>query len=72
MEYRGWNIAPDFGPTPDRSQDYEFYHPDFDGPGDRRHGRAASVRDCMMLIDELLDTVEKPTDEPTKQQRADK
>lgn len=40
-------------PIPTRMWDYEFCHVDYDGPEDKRCGRASSVEDALQQIDEL-------------------
>jgi len=49
--HRGYNITYWQKPIPDRNQDYDWCHADYDGPGDNRCGSAASVQDCKDAID---------------------
>jgi hypothetical protein len=58
-EYKGWTISVDVKPIPSRSHDFDFVHPDYDGPGDPRCGSAASFRDCMIRIDEIMSEIEE-------------
>lgn len=50
--YRHCTITYDPPPIPYRGADYRWTHLDYDGPGDRRHGCAASVEAAQAEIDE--------------------
>jgi hypothetical protein len=39
-------------PIPIRSCDWHFYHKDYDGPEDGRHGDGPSLDDCKAQIDD--------------------
>jgi hypothetical protein len=53
--YRNYRIYYDPPPIPYRGADWHFYHKDFDGPGDKRHGDCASEQACKDEIDYLID-----------------
>ena len=50
--YRACTITYDPPPIPYRGADYRWVHDDYTGPGDRRHGCAASVAAAQAEIDE--------------------
>ena len=50
--YRGWLVYYEPPPIPDRSCDWHYVHPDYDGPGDNRYGHAATLEACRAAIDE--------------------
>jgi len=50
--YRDFIIHYVYPPIPCRSMDWGFYHKDYDGEGDRRHGNGPSVEDCKAQIDD--------------------
>jgi len=51
VTYRGFVITYDPPPIPYRGADYRWTHPDYAGPGDRRHGCAASLAAAHADID---------------------
>jgi hypothetical protein len=53
--YRNYTIEYDPPPIPTRAHDYRYAHDEYDGPGDRRCGTAASVEAAMRDIDEIED-----------------
>ena len=55
MIYRGYRIAYDPKPIPDRSHDWDWVHVEYDGPEDRRCGTAASIEAAKREIDEQTD-----------------
>jgi len=59
VEYRGYTITYDPPPIPDRRHDYSFVHHDYTGPGDYRHGTAASIEDAEREIDMIYDEEEE-------------
>lgn len=52
--YRGCEIYRDPPPIGTRAFDWHWYHPDYDGEGDPRHGSAASFEACCREIDDML------------------
>lgn len=55
--YRGFEISV-AGYSPAPQFDWEFAHEDYDGApdgNDNRHGRGASLSDCMAQIDDMLE-----------------
>lgn len=55
--YRGFQIGM-ANYSPAAQFDWEFTHEDYDGApdgGDNRHGRGASLADCMAQIDDMLE-----------------
>ena len=57
--YREYTISFDPKPIPIRNFDFDVWHKGDDGPGDTRCGNAASVADCMIRIDEIIDEAEE-------------
>lgn len=55
MMYRGFEITHDPKPIPIREHDWDWAHEEYDGPGDRRCGTAASPEAARAAIDELLE-----------------
>ncbi len=53
--YRGFRIWYEPPPIPIRAYDWHFAHEGYDGPGDPRHGDAASREDCQQRIDEYVE-----------------
>ncbi len=51
--YHGYKIYHDPPPIPTRTEDWQFVHEDYDGPGDPRCGSAASLDACKQEIDEI-------------------
>jgi len=51
--YRKWRIIHNPKPIPSRAFDWDFYHTDYDGPGDSRAGAAESVGGCIREIKEI-------------------
>lgn len=49
----GWTIHYDPPPIPIRTCDWHFVHEGYDGPGNWRHGDAASPEECVTAIREL-------------------
>jgi hypothetical protein len=52
--YHNYHIYYDPPPIPYRGADWHYYHKDYDGPGDSRHGHCASEQACKDEIDEIL------------------
>lgn len=52
LTYRQFTIYYDPPPIPIRTMDYHYYHDDYDGEGDNRHGSAASIEACKAEIDD--------------------
>lgn len=50
--YRDWFISYDPPPMPFRTCDWQFWHKDYDGPGDNRYGSAPSLDAARAEIDE--------------------
>lgn len=50
--YGKWWIIFDPPPIPYRGADWQFWHDDYDGPEDSRHGHAPSLEACLAEIDE--------------------
>lgn len=64
MKYRGYTIIHEPPPIPWRGADWSYWHEDYDGPGDDRHGTGASQLACMHEIDEMiLDELDKASAE---------
>lgn len=57
-EYAGYIITYSPKPIPSRAFDYDFVHPDYDGPGDTRCGNASSILACKQRIDEINDELD--------------
>jgi len=55
MRYRDYVIEWNPKPIPTRKHDWDFVHDDYDGPGDRRCGTAASIVAAKVEIDNLED-----------------
>ena len=55
MIYRGWFIQWDPPPIPDRNHDWQYWHKNYDGPGDGRIGSVASEQAAREAIDEEED-----------------
>lgn len=53
LRHGAYTIDYDPPPIPIRAHDWRFVHDDYDGPGDRRCGTAASVEACIAEIDEI-------------------
>ena len=53
--YRGFKFNYLPKPIPSKFFDYDFYHEDYDGPGDPRCGNGESIEDCKARIDEILE-----------------
>lgn len=53
--YRGWHIHYDPPPIPVRNCDWQFWHEEYDGPGDNRSGHAPSLETAKAEIDERED-----------------
>ena len=53
--YHDFEIRYDPRPYLPLSLAYVWSHPDYEGPGDNRCGRAASLVSCMDAIDEVGD-----------------
>lgn len=53
MMYRGYWINYNPPPIPIRTHDYHYWHDDYEGPGDHRHGTAESIDACKKQIDEI-------------------
>lgn len=54
VRYRDWTITYDPKPVPARvAGPWSFAHEDYDGPGDIRHGDAATVAEARDRIDEI-------------------
>jgi len=51
-EFPGWNIVKNPKPIPDRNNDYDFWHDDFD-MGSGLCGTAKSVEDAIKQIREI-------------------
>jgi len=49
--YKGYTIT--VAPAHQREYRFNFCHPDYDGPGDKRCGFATTVQGCREQIDEL-------------------
>lgn len=49
--YKGYEIT--VAPAYQREFRFNFCHPDYDGPGDKRCGFGKSIEDCRNWIDEL-------------------
>jgi len=49
-----WVIHEVCPPIPTRLLDYEWCSVDYDGPGDNRHGNAASEEACIAAIEEHI------------------
>ncbi len=60
--HRNYEIRWDPKPIPSRDFDYDFSHVDYDGPEDRRCGAAGSIRDCIIIIDEMIEDEEDKKD----------
>ena len=57
--YRGFNIT--FNPKPVPASvgaDWDYIHPDYDGPEDGRYGCCSSPEECAREIDEYYDAIE--------------
>ncbi len=52
--YRGYHIQHNPKPVPWRGDDWDFWHEDYGGPGDDRHGTAGTGAACVQAIDEQL------------------
>ncbi len=52
VQYRDFVIHFDAPPIPVRCCDWHFYHKDYDGPEDNRHGDGPSLEDCKAQIDD--------------------
>lgn len=52
VEYRDHIIYFAYPPIPVRTMDWAYYHKDYDGDGDNRHGHGPSIEACKALIDE--------------------
>ena len=48
-----WWVEYNPKPIPSRKHDYDFWHEDYDGPGDTRCGTASSVEECKAEIAEI-------------------
>ena len=55
MNYRYYIIEYDPPPIPNRRHDWQFWHEDYDGPEDSRHGSADSCSDAMSQIDDMIE-----------------
>jgi len=53
-KYRGYIITYNPPPIPWRGADWQYYHEDFDGPGDERRGCCMTLQGCRADIDELI------------------
>lgn len=53
IKHGPWRIYFEPPPIPIRTCDWQFVHDGYDGPGDRRHGSAASVEDAVEQIREI-------------------
>ena len=58
LTYRGYTIDYDPPPVGTRRWDWSATHADYDGPGDPRHVRAASVKALHAEIDYIEDELE--------------
>lgn len=56
-----WHIHRDPPPIPARHADWQWYHEDFDGPGDRRWGYSATLDEAIADIDCLADELDQET-----------
>ncbi len=54
-QYGPWRIGPANWTRPHPDYDWDWWHEDYDGPGDTRHGSAASRDDCIAAIHEWED-----------------
>ncbi len=54
-KYGPWHVTPAHWNRPHPSVDWDWWHEDYDGPGDPRHGSAASRDDCIAAIHEWED-----------------
>jgi hypothetical protein len=56
-DYQGktgvWHLRMDPKPIPIRSFDWDFWHDDYDGPEDGRHGSKESREACIEAIKEI-------------------
>ena len=52
--YKGYTISFNPKPIPIRSDDFDWYPNDYDGPEDGRGGTAETVTQAMIAIDEEL------------------
>ena len=54
MEYQDWLIEPTgfYGHPKWKTTRFTYFHKDYDGPEDDRHGHAPTIQDCMDEIDE--------------------
>lgn len=68
--YRDFVIRYVNPPIPVRTMDWGFYHKDYDGEGDNRHGHGASVADCKAQIDDWW--LERPRLSSTEQKAQSK
>jgi len=55
IEYRGYKISYNPPPIPVTTMDWQFVHSEYDGPGDQRHGHAATIEAAMREIDDIED-----------------
>jgi hypothetical protein len=55
IKYKDFTIRYNPKPIPDRRNDWDWEHQDYDGPGDSRCGTAATAQAAMNDIDELED-----------------
>lgn len=53
IRYGPWRIWYEPPPIPTRMWDWQFVHDAYDGPGDNRHGSAASVEDALAQIRDI-------------------
>lgn len=53
--YGPWRIAAADWVRPHPSVDWDWWHEDYDGPGDNRCGSAGSLPDCVQAIHEWED-----------------
>ena len=54
-QYRNYVIEWNPKPIPNRKHDWDWVHEDYDGPGDKRCGTAASAAVAKVEIDNLED-----------------
>lgn len=54
LTYRGYCISQKWETAPPQPDQFEFVHPDYDGPPDRRCGCGVNLKDVCEKIDELV------------------
>lgn len=53
--HRGWHIEFVYPPIPIRTLDWQYSHPDYDGPGDPRCGSAPTLKAAKAAVDEWIE-----------------